>query len=133
MRERRFGRIINITSAMVKSPNPMMTLSIGARTGLTGVMKALSKQVVVDNVTINNLLPERFDTDRQRYMAELAMQFGGITWDEARAQQVATIAAGRLGRPNELGDLCAYLCSVQASYVSGQNIGLDGGSYEGLI
>ncbi|MFZ4812637.1 MAG: SDR family oxidoreductase [Ilumatobacteraceae bacterium] len=133
MRERRFGRIINITSAMVKSPNPMMTLSIGARTGLTGVMKALSKQVVVDNVTINNLLPERFDTDRQRYMAELAMQFGGITWDEARAQQVATIAAGRLGRPKELGDLCAYLCSVQASYVSGQNIGLDGGSYEGLI
>ena len=64
MRERKFGRIVNITSAMVKSPQPPMVLSIGARTGLTGVMKALSKQVVCDNVTINNLLPERFDTDR---------------------------------------------------------------------
>jgi 3-oxoacyl-[acyl-carrier protein] reductase len=105
MRARRFGRIVNITSAMVKSPNPLMTLSVGARTGLTGVAKALSRDVVRDNVTINNLLPERFDTDRQRYMAELVMQIGGITWDEARAQQVASIAAGRLGEPSELGDL----------------------------
>jgi 3-oxoacyl-[acyl-carrier protein] reductase len=110
-----------------------MALSIGARTGLTGVTKALSKQVVVDNVTINNLLPERFDTDRQRYMADLAMKLTGCTYEEARAQQVATIAAGRLGEPKEFGDMCAYLCSAQASYVSGQNIGLDGGSYEGLI
>jgi len=133
MRERKFGRIVNITSAMVKSPNPLMALSIGARTGLTGVTKALSKQVVVDNVTINNLLPERFDTDRQRYMADLAMKLTGCTYEEARAQQVATIAAGRLGEPKEFGDMCAYLCSAQASYVSGQNIGLDGGSYEGLI
>lgn len=133
MRERRFGRIINITSAMVKSPHPLMTLSIGARTGLTGVMKALSKQVVCDNVTINNLLPERFDTDRQRFMAELVMKTTGVTWEVARAQQVATIAAGRLGDPNEFGDMCAFLCSAQAGYTSGQNIQLDGGSYEGLI
>jgi 3-oxoacyl-[acyl-carrier protein] reductase len=133
MRARRFGRIVNITSAMVKSPHPLMALSIGARTGLTGVTKALSKQVVADNVTINNLLPERFDTDRQRFMAELAVKMQGITWEEARAQQVATIAAGRLGDPKEFGDMCAYLCSVQASYISGQNIGLDGGSYDGLI
>jgi 3-oxoacyl-[acyl-carrier protein] reductase len=133
MRARRFGRIVNITSAMVKSPNPLMTLSVGARTGLTGVAKALSRDVVRDNVTINNLLPERFDTDRQRYMAELVMQIGGITWDEARAQQVASIAAGRLGEPSELGDACAFLCSAQAGYLTGQNLQLDGGSYEGLI
>jgi 3-oxoacyl-[acyl-carrier protein] reductase len=133
MRERRFGRIVNITSAMVKSPHPLMTLSIGARTGLTGVMKALSKEVVRDNVTINNLLPERFDTDRQRFMAELAMAATGVTWEQARAQQVATIAAGRLGQPGEFGDMCAFLCSAQAGYISGQNIGLDGGSYDGLI
>jgi len=133
MRARRFGRIVNITSAMVKSPHPMMTLSVGARTGLTGVMKALSKQVARDNVTINNLLPERFDTDRQRFMAELAVQTTGVSWEEARAAQVATIAAGRLGDPAEFGDLCAFVCSAQAGYLSGQNIQLDGGSYEGLI
>jgi len=133
MRARRFGRIVNITSAMVKSPNPLMTLSVGARTGLTGVVKALSRDVVRDNVTINNLLPERFDTDRQRYMAELVMELGGISWDEARAQQVASIAAGRLGDPAELGDACAFLCSAQAGFLTGQNLQLDGGSYEGLI
>ncbi len=133
MRARRFGRIINITSAMVKSPHPLMTLSIGARTGLTGVTKALSKQVVCDNVTINNLLPERFDTDRQRFMAELVMKATGVSFEEARAQQVATIAAGRLGEPAEFGDMCAFLCSAQASYISGQNIQLDGGSYPGLL
>lgn len=133
MRARRFGRIVNITSAMVKTPNPLMTLSIGARTGLTGVTKALSKAAVCDNVTINNLLPERFDTDRQRFMAELVVSTTGMTWDEARAQQVASIAAGRLGEPSELGDACAYLCSAQAGYLSGQNIQLDGGSYEGLL
>jgi 3-oxoacyl-[acyl-carrier protein] reductase len=133
MRTRRFGRIVNITSAMVKSPHPLMALSIGARTGLTGVTKALSKQVVCDNVTINNLLPERFDTDRQKFMAELVMKTTGVSWEEARAQQVATIAAGRLGDPAEFGDMCAFLCSAQAGYLSGQNIQLDGGSYEGLI
>ncbi len=133
MRARKFGRIVNITSAMVKSPHPLMTLSIGARTGLTGVTKALSKQVVADNVTVNNLLPERFDTDRQRFMAERAMELAGLSWDQARAQQVASIAAGRLGRPAEFGDMCAFVCSAQAGYMSGQNIQLDGGSYEGLI
>jgi 3-oxoacyl-[acyl-carrier protein] reductase len=133
MRARRFGRIVNITSAMVKSPHPLMTLSIGARTGLTGVMKAVSKQVACDNVTINNLLPERFDTDRQRFLAELVMNATGVTWDEARAQQVASIAAGRLGDPAEFGDMCAFLCSAQAGYTTGQNIQLDGGSYQGLL
>ncbi len=133
MRERRFGRIVNITSAMVTSPNPMMTLSVGARTGLTGVMKALSREVARDNVTINSILPERIDTDRQRQMAEIAVAVKGITLEEAYGEMAASIAANRLGRPEEVGDACAFLCSAQAGFISGQNLHLDGGSYEGLI
>ena len=133
MREKKFGRIINITSAMVTSPNPFMTLSIGARAGLTGAAKAVSKEVAVDNVTINNILPERVNTDRQKQMAEMAVKFKGITMDEAYAEMAETIAAKRLGLPSEVGDACAYLCSVQASFISGQNLHLDGGSYSGLI
>lgn len=133
MRARRFGRIVNITSAMVKSPHPLMGLSTAARTGLTALAKAVSKEVAADNVTINNLLPERFDTDRQRQMAELAMVVRGITYDEARAEQESQIAARRLGRPEEFGDACAFLCSEQAGFISGQNLGLDGGSYAGLL
>jgi 3-oxoacyl-[acyl-carrier protein] reductase len=133
MRRRRFGRIVNITSAMVKTPHPLMGLSTAARTGLTALVKAVSKEVAADNVTLNNLLPERFDTDRQRRMAELMMAARGIGYEEARAEQVAQIAAGRLGRPEELGDACAFLCSAQAGFISGQNLGLDGGSYAGLL
>ncbi len=133
MRERRFGRIVAISSAMVKSPNPLMSLSHGTRLGLTGVLKGLSKEAVGDNVTINQLLPERFDTGRQQQMAELVMKVRGISYDEARAEQIASIKAGRLGRPEELGDAFAFLCSAQAGYISGQNLQLDGGSYEGVF
>ena len=133
MRERSFGRIVNITSAMVTTPHPFMTLSVAARTALTGVAKALSKEVVADNVTINNLLPERIDTGRQRQMAELQVQLRNITIDEAYDEIAQSIAAKRLGRPEEVGDACAYLCSVQASFISGQNLHLDGGSYVGLV
>ncbi len=132
MVERRFGRIVNITSAMVKAPRSPMGLSSAARTGLTSVVKGLSVDVAAANVTINNLLPERIDTGRQRQMAELAVAFKGITLDEAYAEIADTIAAGRLGRPEEFGDACAYLCSAQAGYLSGQSIGLDGGTYGGL-
>lgn len=133
MRERRFGRIVNITSAMVKSPRAMMGLSTAARTGLTALCKSLVPEVASDNVTLNNLLPERIDTDRQRFMAERLMKEQGITMDQARAQIVSTVAARRMGRPHEFGDACAYLCSEQASFISGQNLQLDGGSYHGLI
>ena len=133
MRARRFGRIVNITSAMVKSPHPLMGLSTAARTGLTALVKSVSKEVAVDNVTLNNLLPERFDTDRQQQMARLVMAFRQISYEQARAEQEAQIAAGRLGRPEEFGDACAFLCSAQAGFISGQNLGLDGGSYAGLI
>ncbi|MDH5535310.1 MAG: SDR family oxidoreductase [Betaproteobacteria bacterium] len=133
MRKRRFGRIVNITSAMVKSPRPHMGLSTAARTGLTAFCKALSLDVAKDNVTINNLLPERIDTDRQRFMAERMMAREQITREEARARMAASIAAKRLGTAEEFGDACAYLCSAQAGFISGQNLQLDGGSYPGLI
>jgi 3-oxoacyl-[acyl-carrier protein] reductase len=133
MRERRFGRIVNITSAMVKTPLAPMGLSTAARTGLTALCKALSREAAADNVTINNLLPERIDTDRQVQMAEIVARVRGISYEEARAEQVASIAAGRLGRPEEVGDACAFLCSAQAGFLSGQNLQLDGGSYAGLL
>ena len=133
MRGRRFGRIVNITSAMVTTPNPRMAASSGARTGMTAVMKGLSRQVVRDNVTINQLLPERIDSGRQLQMASIEMEREGITFEEARRRQAASIAAGRLGRPEEFGAACAFLCSVQAGYISGDNLHLDGGSYVGLV
>ena len=133
MQQRGFGRIVAISSAMVKSPNPLMSMSHGPRLGLTGVLKGLSKSAVAHNVTIHTLLPERFDPGRQQQMAKLVMQFRGVTYDEARAEQVASIKAGRLGRPEELGDTFAFLCSAQAGYLSGQSIQLDGGSYEGVF
>lgn len=133
MKERRFGRIVAVSSAMTKSPHSMMHLSIGSRLGLAGVLKSISKDVAKFNVTINQLLPERFDTDRQQQMAQVAMKLQGVTYDEARAQQVASIKAGRLGLPHEFGDTFAFVCSAQASYMSGQSIQLDGGSYEGVF
>ena len=133
MVERGFGRIVNITSAMVKSPMSPMGLSTGARAGLTSMAKALSKDVARANVTINNLLPERIDTERQRQMAELHASFANISVEEAYAHMATTIAAGRLGRPEELGDACAYLCSAQAGFISGQNLQVDGGSYGGVF
>lgn len=133
MVERGFGRIVNITSAMVKTPLAPMGLSTGARAGLTSLSKALSLQVAYANVTLNNLLPERIDTDRQRFMAEMRAKLGGITVEQAYDEMKKSIAAQRLGRPEEFGDACAFLCSAQAGYISGQNLQLDGGSYPGLI
>jgi 3-oxoacyl-[acyl-carrier protein] reductase len=133
MRQRRFGRIVNITSAMVTTPRPHMTVSSGARAGLTAAMKGLSLEVARDNVTINNLLPERFDTDRQHQMAKAAMARENICYEEARARQIESIAARRLGDPKEFGATCAFLCSTLAGFMSGQNLHLDGGSYPALI
>jgi 3-oxoacyl-[acyl-carrier protein] reductase len=133
MRERHFGRIINITSAIVTTPRPHMVLSAGARAGLTAAMKGLSLEVAPYNITINNLLPERFDTDRQHKMAEATMKRENVSYDEARRRQIQSIAAKRLGDPREFGATCAFLCSEFAGYISGQNIHLDGGSYPALI
>ncbi len=133
MRARRFGRIVNITSAMVKSPHLLMGLSTAARSALTAVCKGLSREVARDNVTINNLLPERIDTDRQRFMAGLQAAGRGISIEQAYQEIAASIAANRLGTPEEFASACAYLCSAQAGFVSGQNLQIDGGSYAGLI
>ncbi len=133
MVEREFGRIVNITSAMVKAPVGVMGLSSGARAGLTAAVKGVSRDVASANVTINNLCPERFDTARQQQMAELAAAVKGITVEQAYDEMRASIAAGRLGRPSELGDACAFLCSTQAGFVSGQSISLDGGSHPGVF
>jgi 3-oxoacyl-[acyl-carrier protein] reductase len=133
MRASGFGRIVNITSAMVKGPKYDMGLSTSARAALTAISKAISGEVVKDNVTVNNLLPERIDTPRQEFMAQRLVDAHGITRDEAYARIASTIAANRLGRPEEFGDACAYLCSAQAGYISGQNLQLDGGSYGGLV
>ena len=133
MQARKFGRIVNITSAMVKTPVAPMGLSTAARTALTAACKALVPEVAADNVTINSLLPERFDTERQQQMARLAMAMKTITYEEARAEIARSIAARRFGRPEELGDACAFLCSAQAGFISGQQLQMDGGSYRGLI
>jgi 3-oxoacyl-[acyl-carrier protein] reductase len=133
MVERRFGRIVNITSAMVKAPVAPMGLSAGARAGLTSACKALSQQVAWANVTINNLLPERIDTDRQAQMAQLTAAIAAISVEEAYEQMRARIPAGRLGRPEEVGDACAFLCSGRAGFITGQNLQLDGGAYPGLF
>lgn len=133
MVDRRFGRIVNITSAMVKAPQAPMGLSAGVRTGLTSACKALSLQVAWANVTVNNLLPERIDTDRQVQMAELSAAINGITVDEAYDKIRAHIPAGRLGQPREVGDACAFLCGGHAGFITGQNLQLDGGAYPGLL
>jgi 3-oxoacyl-[acyl-carrier protein] reductase len=133
MTERRFGRIVNILSAMVKAPQAAMGLSSGARSGLLSYCKGVSREVASSNVTINNLLPERIDTGRQRFMAELAAAMKGQTLEEAYDDIRSTIAARRLGTPSEFADACAFLCSAQAGFISGQNLQIDGGSYPGIV
>lgn len=133
MVERGFGRVVNITSAMVKAPVGVMGLSSGARAGLTAAVKGLSRDVAHANVTINNLCPERFDTGRQRQMAELVAELRGIDVEEAYDEMRESIAAKRLGRPGEFGDACAFLCADQAGFISGQSLSLDGGTYPGLL
>ena len=133
MRQRRFGRVVNITSAMVKTPHAAMGLSTAARAGLTALSRALARECVVDNVTINNLLPERFDTPRQEFMAQRLMREQGITREAARRQITDTVPAGRFGQPHELGAACAFFCADFSGFATGQILQLDGGAYAGLI
>ena len=123
MIERRFGRIVNITSSAVKAPIASLGLSNGARGGLTGFIAGLARQVAAHNVTINNLLPGAFDTDRLREHMD----------PSAREARMNAIPAGRFGDLAEFGDCCAYLCSAQAGYVTAQNFLIDGGAYPGTM
>ncbi|HEX8986844.1 MAG TPA: SDR family oxidoreductase [Rhodocyclaceae bacterium] len=133
MIERRFGRIVNVTSAAVKAPIDVLGLSNGARSGLTGFIAGLARTTVRHNVTINNLLPGFFDTDRIRSVIGAQAASQGIAYETALAARVAAIPAGRIGDPAEFGAACAWLCSAQAGYISGQNWLLDGGAYPGTF
>jgi len=128
---RRFGRIVNITSSSVKAPIEILGLSNGARSGLAGFVAGLSRKTVEHNVTINNLLPGQFDTDRLRGTTATAAQKLGKSVDEVAESRRMLIPAKRFGNSLEFGQMCAYLCSQQASYMTGQNVLLDGGAYPG--
>jgi 3-oxoacyl-[acyl-carrier protein] reductase len=130
---RGFGRIVNITSSAVKAPIEHLGLSNGARSGLTGFVAGLARKVARHGVTINNLLPGSFDTDRLRGNMAGRARAAGKTVDEFARQAAAAIPAGRFGTPAEFGALCAFVCSVQASYLTGQNLLLDGGAYPGTF
>jgi 3-oxoacyl-[acyl-carrier protein] reductase len=133
MIERRFGRIVNITSGAVKAPIDVLGLSNGARSGLTGFVAGLARKTVQHNVTINNLLPGLFDTDRIRSVVGAQAQAKNVAYAAALAERVKTIPAGRIGDPEEFGAACAFLCGAQAGYITGQNWLLDGGAYPGTF
>ncbi|GHC27995.1 SDR family oxidoreductase [Aidingimonas halophila] len=130
-----FGRVINITSGAVKAPIDILGLSNGARSGLTGFIAGLARQpqLAGNNVTINNLLPGSFDTERLRNNLEISAQKQNQTIEAIREQRVQSIPAQRFGTAEEFGTFCAFLCSAQAGYMTGQNILLDGGSYPGTF
>lgn len=133
MIDRRFGRIVNITSGSVKMPLPGLDLSSGARIGLTGFLAGAARQVAHANVTINCLLPGFFDTDRIAALDAKLAAGEGITPEEARAKRSGGIPAKRLGTPDEFGAACAFLCSAQAGYITGQSLLIDGGNFPGVF
>ena len=132
MAARGFGRIVNITSSAVKAPIDILGLSNGARSGLTGFVAGASRsKIAAQGVTINNLLPGKFDTDRLKTTLGTAAQKMGKSIEELRQQHQAAVPAGRFGNPQEFGAICAFLCSQQAAYMTGQNVLADGGAYPG--
>jgi 3-oxoacyl-[acyl-carrier protein] reductase len=133
MLSRRFGRIVNITSGAVKNPIPELGLSNGARTGLTGFVAGLSRKTVRQNVTINSLLPGPFETDRLRSNLAFNAKASGKSVEELRRARAEANPAGRFGTIEEFGDACAFLCSAQAGYITGQNLLLDGGAFSGTF
>ena len=133
MAARGFGRIVNITSAAVKAPIDILGLSNGARSGLTGFVAGVARtsKLVSNNVTINNLLPGAYDTDRLKTTMQGAAQKSGKSMDDVMDARRKTIPAQRFGNPAEFGATCAFLCSQQAGYITGQNVLTDGGAYPG--
>jgi 3-oxoacyl-[acyl-carrier protein] reductase len=133
MAGRGFGRVVNITSAAVKAPIDILGLSNGARSGLTGFVAGLARQqrLAGRNVTINNLLPGAFDTDRLRTTLKGAAAKSGQSMEAVAATRAQGVPAQRFGQADEFGAYCAFLCSVHAGYVTGQNLLIDGGSYPG--
>ncbi|PAU76821.1 SDR family oxidoreductase [Halomonas salipaludis] len=135
MAERGFGRVVNITSSTVKAPIDILGLSNGARCGLTGFVAGLARQpqLAGSNVTINNLLPGAFDTQRLAGTLDKIAAASGESREAVRAQRAQAIPAQRFGTAEEFGSYCAFLCSAQASYITGQNLLIDGGNYPGTF
>jgi 3-oxoacyl-[acyl-carrier protein] reductase len=135
MAERKFGRIINITSSAVKAPIDILGLSNGARSGLTGFVAGVARtqKLAANNVTLNNLLPGAYDTDRLKATMKGASDKTGQSLDAVAEARKKTIPALRFGHPQEFGDTCAFLCSAQAGYITGQNILTDGGAFAGTF
>jgi 3-oxoacyl-[acyl-carrier protein] reductase len=132
MASRGFGRIVNITSSAVKAPIDVLGLSNGARSGLTGFVAGVARsKLAAQGVTINNLLPGKFDTDRLATTLGVAATKTGKSIEDVRTAQQAAIPAGRFGTPQEFGAICAFLCSVHAAYMTGQNVLVDGGAFPG--
>jgi 3-oxoacyl-[acyl-carrier protein] reductase len=129
MTARKFGRIVNITSGTVKLPQAGLDLSSAARGGLTIFLTGVARLVAANNITINNLLPGAFETDRLKTVLGGAAKRTGISYEEAKAERIASIPAKRLGDLEGFGATCAFLCSVQAGYITGQNILIDGGVF----
>ena len=129
----KFGRIVNITSGAVKAPIPELGLSNGARSGLTGFVAGLSRAIAKNNVTINSLLPGPFETDRLKSNFAYVAQKQGTTVEALRATRAAANPSGRFGTIEEFGAACAFLCSVHAGFITGQNWLLDGGHYPGTF
>ncbi len=133
MMDRGWGRVVNITSQSVKAPIPALGLSNAARTGLTGFVAGTSRQVAPKGVTINNLLPGIHATDRAVSLDEGVAKAEGLSVGEAKTQREATIPARRYGAPEEFGAACAFLCSVHAGFIVGQNLLIDGGATNATI
>src|ERR1700686_2550733 len=133
MGQRRFGRIVNITSGSVKAPIAGLDLSSGARAGLTAFLAGVARTVADKNVTINNILPGPFDTDRLRGTLSKAAEQKGKSIAQVAADRIASIPARRFGDPAEFGAACAFLCSVHAGYITGQNLLIDGGTFNGAF
>lgn len=133
MIERKFGRVVNITSGAVKSPIANLALSNAARAGLTGFVGGLARQVAAHNVTLNNVLPGQFDTDRLRSLQRRGAEAAGADVQAFRERQMAAIPARRFGDPDEFGEACAFLCSAHSGYITGQNLLIDGGQFPGLL
>jgi 3-oxoacyl-[acyl-carrier protein] reductase len=133
MVRRKFGRIVNITSGSVKMPLAGLDLSSGARAGLTAFMAGVARSVAAANVTINFLLPGTFDTERLASNIAANAKTKGIPYDQAKAERMATVPAKRFGSPEEFGAACAFLCSTQAGYITGQSLLIDGGAFPGVM
>ena len=133
MVERRFGRVVNITSSAVKMPIPTLGLSNGARAGLTGFVAGLARQVAHANVTINNLLPGPFATDRLKANFRFQAEKSGTSFEAEWRRREDENPARRFGDPEEFGALCAFVCGAKAGYITGQNLLIDGGAYPGTL